>query len=688
MIEEPIIVQSDAVSRYYTRFSVGCLAGVLKDVGDIGRPYLIGHDRTRPVGWMFPRTLHIQSGRAQLVGIAAVAETTDDLQRLRAARHRYFQHLTTEHREEISTLKELLAEVLNGDERPVITESLALVSDGLAERFAPSLFEDLDRDGLISLNRLRPIGPGVFRVGQFLVFAHRGMRRAGAPVNSLNAPLLGRLQDIARKGVTVRIRLDPDMVGLASSYRKYFEYAYWWGPQFDDNVTAIPLGVTRHEASEQERLLHGVSRTEFWWHRQDDQPTLEVEEVRDIPSIAGTGDIYECRYAHAIVDNESGSVVHFDGAIRAYPEELMIERVDSSMDRFGRRSDYTKLWRFDSPISIVSFKQLLSDHFRDNMLVGEYLGATQESMEGFDWTDESRHQSHLFPYSFDRGEGLQIAISLNPAPTTTPASREVVPLDRFIHESGNHEYVHSEIVELRKALRRRGADLEIPSSSLVVTRKDLYKSLPLIIHPPDTTDEDMEVTFQAIEDLVDAWNRRRFDLVATFSLGFIVGEHELRISVMGHCDDLARWLSCPLSRPPLDLERLEDWSDQTANHMSQYFSPPPNSFSLFDTLRNTGVFVLDHHVVDPKEFSIELVTNDSGRYYSVSSRHDRLTQGPRFDQSHLYVSEFFSVEQSSCSKCGSEYMDCEHSKMLDDGVVQAIEQVGVCGLIWTDRPIV
>lgn len=72
------------------------------------------------------------------------------------------------------------------------------------------------------------------------------------------------------------------------------------------------------------------------------------------------------------------AISHFDGAVRAYATEAYFQRIDTSIDRAGKHSDYTKLFRFDGPLSVADWKRLLSDFFRGNKLIPEYLGAPVE----------------------------------------------------------------------------------------------------------------------------------------------------------------------------------------------------------------------------------------------------------------------------------------------------------------------
>ena len=45
----------------------------------------------------------------------------------------------------------------------------------------------------------------------------------------------------------------------------------------------------------------------------------------------------------------------------------------------------------------------------------------------------------------------------------------------------------------------------------------------------------------------------------------------------------------------------------------------------------------------------------------------------------------FVDENRKCSKCHSDYLNCDCISILDDGVVEIIEKGTPLGLVWTNR---
>src|SRR6185436_21089306 len=95
--------------------------------------------------------------------------------------------LARKHETEIAALREKLTPHLSGNEKLVCAkESVALFDEGIVDRVFPEIFHDADKDGLVPLKELEPLGPGVFRRGDLAIFAHRFFRRSLSTMNTLN----------------------------------------------------------------------------------------------------------------------------------------------------------------------------------------------------------------------------------------------------------------------------------------------------------------------------------------------------------------------------------------------------------------------------------------------------------------------------------------------------------------------
>lgn len=369
-----------------------------------GLPVHIQHDMHRPYGWSQVLGLFIDSKMVRVVGVIEEAETEQEkIQLTQLASHFWESH----HNKDSDTLKRDLLEranllELNEFDKFLKMEAYVLSRKAVASSLYPELFnissEFVDKDGLTDYKTLcqsmKQVQPGVFldKKHNLLLFAHRFFRRSLSPRNKFNEYFLSIFDKTVAENphVVPRLRLDPDLIGHPDTITHLLELEYWWGPHFNDDISLIPNGVTEHKASDRTRYFEGIDRTQIWWKAPETRlnsntevkyRTFEVEELIENLSGGLLDDQYGCRYAHAEYSIDTSAITHFDGAIRAYAQDEYLERIDLSIDHAGKQSEYTKLFRFDGIMTVDLWKRLLSDYFKGNPLIPEYLGPVQDDIE-------------------------------------------------------------------------------------------------------------------------------------------------------------------------------------------------------------------------------------------------------------------------------------------------------------------
>lgn len=362
-----------------------------------GTPSYIQHDMHRAIGWSEVLGHLIDGAMVRTVGITLEVETDEERATLDKLKERYWQAVHHEGTNSVKLeLSKRLGDVAHSDATYHRIEAYAISQPGIAAQLYPTLFEPggehVDKDGLTYyhalIKRLKVLQPGIFLDPEknLILFAHRFFRRSLSHRNKLNDYFLTTFHRIATQlgGLTSRLRLDPDLVGHPDTLTNLLELEYWHGPKFTDDILSIPPGASEHKAADRVRFYEGVDKTHFWWKNQEVRTqggadetyrTFEIEELIDNVSGGLEGDRYGCRYAHAEYSPSASAITHFDGAIRAYSVEAYLERIDKQIDRAGKHSEYTKLFRFDGPMAVESWKRALSDYFRGNPLIPEYLGA-------------------------------------------------------------------------------------------------------------------------------------------------------------------------------------------------------------------------------------------------------------------------------------------------------------------------
>ncbi|MBY8335585.1 hypothetical protein KYN89_00855 [Alteriqipengyuania sp. NZ-12B] len=382
-----------------------------------GMPANLAHDLCRPVGWSEPRGIYLSRDMARQLGRVFLPETEEDHERIGALIQGFANWSQARQIEPFADgIKARVANHATSAMRLWHGEAAGAIEPGLASAMFPEFFalgsEHVDKDGLVNFNylreRTREVQPGVFHEPErdILLFAHRYFRRSLSLRNSLNAYVLRSFSDAAAlEGMTARLRLDPDVIGLPESSHSRIELEYWHGPKYDDDIASIPAGVAEHKSNDGDRHYSRIDKTQIWWKDPETRSTpgllseirtFEIEELIDDESPGLPDGMYGCRYAHAEYDLAKSDLAHFDGAIRAYPSEAYLERIERRIDRAGKHSDYTKLFRLDGALPVSMWKRVLTDWYRGNRLIPEYLGAPEEDLAEA-YTPPGRHKQRSLP---------------------------------------------------------------------------------------------------------------------------------------------------------------------------------------------------------------------------------------------------------------------------------------------------
>ena len=454
-----------------------------------GMPVNIAHDLCRPIGWSEPRGVYLARDLSRQLGRVFFPETDEDRQTIGALREGFIQWFQAREVEPFADeLAHKVADYVTAAMRLWHGEASAAIEPGLAsvmfpEFFAPSSAH-VDKDGLVDFNylqtRTRQIQPGVFHEPErdILLFAHCYFRRSLSLRNGLNAYVLQSFTDAAQLGgVTARLRLDADLIGHPASARARIELEYWHGPKYDDDIATIPAGVAEYKNSDGDRHYSRIDKTQFWWKEPETRSstsfhqirTFEVEELIEDESPGLSADMYGCRYAHAEYDMADRIFSHFDGAIRSYPGDAYMERIERRIDRAGKHAEYTKLFRLDGALPVAMWKRVLTDWYRGNRLIPEYVGAREEDLAETDAPSERRSPPALGAF-----------LCLEKAPKPSLLHAKIVP-DQSIDLDGKAVPV-AEIGQGKVAeLMNQWAD----SSTTCISARDTGANLARILLPSD-----------------------------------------------------------------------------------------------------------------------------------------------------------------------------------------------------------
>ncbi len=670
---------NDKVNRYNERLTTGALIGVLQSQWDDVVPMTVNHDRTKLIGFSKLFSVFIR-GTTILTNQSFIPENKDEEKYLEATYgKRVVDGLFSSHKEPYNKLLSMLSDKLSSP-KMYVTDSVAVIDKGIVSRCIPSLWSKRDDDGLIPLNTLEAVSPGIYKCGEYLLYAHPYFRRSLSRLNSLNIPFLIRLQSNADNA---KIALDPDMIGLPGTQTEWREYAYWWGPKFNDDLSSIPLGLTRHENTHYNALTSPIIRTECGWYIQNGIRTFECEEITDVKNIFNASDLYGCRYVHSMQQTDNDAPHHLDGAIRAYTDEKMLIRMEVSMDKAERNTTYTKLWRIDGVIETHMWKELITHYYRDNPLVGEYFGEEKYSHQAPQKTASSNSEHtpitirDFIPIEIKPGDGPYLQISINEKEELpNNADVWVKPLSYAI-EKHNISAVESETITLVKLLRRKKETVVFDNIGILCFNDTINNFPSLICREPSKG----KIVLESILDLCKEWAKEHHNRIVSFTIRVNYELYSISFSVMGQANDIVMFFNKEIMELfPKRADELVAWCEKV-REKSEPFSMEFNSTKIQSLLNTNGVLHYNRKYV-PAKYIKNLDCDSNDAYVDLLLPNEIAAWITENDTVAATIVSL--LKGTTCNNCGGDYEKCNCIKFIDNKVSET-PSIKTLGLFWTDK---
>lgn len=669
----------------YTPISV--LESVLNQCGDLGLPSAIGHDIHRIYGWSKPLSLLTADNRILLSGIISIPENDADRNTVIEAFRKFeSQQYIEDFQPTELEFRKILDSALTEDGKALISSCNCFYDIDIVNRIFPQVFKEADEDGLVSLKTLKSdfkyVGQGAYRQGELVIFAHPYFRRSLSRHNSHNGEFLDLLNSLTLTD-DIRIAIDKDLIGYSKTLKTAIELEYWWGPKFSNTLGEITNGVTRHNANEAQRLYHGISATEFWWHEQNALKTLECEELCDLPTVGINVNMFGCRYVHTILSEDRAQPNHCDGAIRAYDEAKMIARLDSDILKFGRNSQYTKLWRIDGNIPVDVWKNLLNHYFRDNHLIGEYFGGkdsngfTPTAKENESEDSEVKSILRFVPFNIKASEPTVISVTFIFGEYDSDIT-EIWPT----HKMGSNSYIESDFIEILKLFKRNSRRYIVKDTPKYITFDDMVHNYPLIVFTGANKHAAANKTNQYLLQLTSEWVKRKDDRLLSYNIGLNYKDKIVCFSIAGHVNALHKWLSSTNSDYPDCEQHLSDWLEKQQDFIKTSFAKPIVNEPV-DLLHESGLLHFDRRFIAPSIIEFKFNNKSHVLEAIIKAEKDNEKLADMLTTGKIQVCGAFIDGNSKCSKCGGSYINCNCSKYLDAGVTQIMQDCPPVGSFFT-----
>lgn len=659
------VALTDQVNRYNERVIPKAILECYSRTWEDKKPVTMNHDRTKPIGWSYLGGIFIEPGIMYQTIKSEVVETQIERNELLKEYQEHVERVyLAENEQSIDMLCEKLGSHIVGNYELGLTNATAIINKGIVLRVFPELEEMLLKKGLFDLNLFELVMPGIYKRGDFLLFASPYLRRNLSRLNTFSEPLLKKLEKLRETDINVEIALDMDMIGLLGTEHKYAEYEYWWGPSFSDDLDSIPEGITRHKNNEENIAFSNVDFTEFGWYTHDNKKVFESEEVVANPNInVGMEDEkYGCRYVHSILNPDTKLPYHLDGAIRAYNLEEFAQRIEIPLNKAGRNTEYTKLWRIDNDISVNLWKELVNDFYRDNMLIGEYLGGVDIKVEEIKKEKESEIEplDKFIPIDMKENDGISLYFEIISELEKSP-EEDVCIFSPYISnfEDGVINWIDANTVTLVKEIKK--FDLKIDDNQYVeIAYEDLISNFPIFICDNKESAKSVQ---KALLNLISIWISHEDDRLVSYTIEYPLKENKwIKVSVAGHINDILKTFNHIENNLPDDNE-INQWILDLYEYISKKFSRH-KTIQLSKFLSEFGNLHFVRIPVDVKK----VMNKDELNVIS---------------ENNLSFSKSYIVLKTECLDCHNDYRKCNCNKYIGKG--EEIKEAILLNAYWTNR---
>lgn len=688
------ILCTEKANKYGHKLSISAMEDMIWMKATEGVPMHLGHDMHRLVGKMIPFSLYFEPKMVRCLGLSLITQNDEDNEQVIPFKNYSIRKsLTNAVERNENNLYEQVKSYIEGDFEYIEAGTLSIYNNNIVKRIFGKLVDFQDKNGLIKLKDLSKDFTykyqGVFFHNSLplCIYSHSFFRRSLSRHNNFHFFFLDELMSMQNnEDITIRISLDWDLIGYSPTFLESMEYEYWFGPKYNDDISSIQKGLTKHYCSEFERDYYGTSTTEFFWKDNNELKEFELEELREnnAPSMK---DFFGCRYIHSIYDTSKETFIHFDGAIRGYNSDLYFERIDQNMTGFGRRSDYTKLFRVDGKLELKHWKSLITNYMQDNPLIYEYFGINKPKSELKKEPDNKSLMQQLVPHSMNKSDGFKLLLSYHNKNDDFKNISHSVSIYDVININGEEKrFLEDQIIEVKKALSRLGKTLNLFDDTLYGNCKDGYWNIPCIFHGKNNPSEDIQITLKALSNIFKRMINRGLDTIVSFTIAWNIEDKEVRVSCLGHIENLYNWID-KFKVIPVERGNLKKWLDNQRTYLNETFKECIDKPLVQDICQFDGILYIKRKIVG-EEFKLEPFSDNKGFMYRLSIPVEKKEVYDDIRNGKIKPVMFYIVKKVTCSVTKQDYHKSPHSKLLDDNVHTIIENIEGLTFYWSDKQII
>jgi hypothetical protein len=674
------IAMSDGLNRKNHYFSLESILKAYADSWNQGTPSNLNHDNTRFIGWNYVTGIYIEPGKAYVTNSMTIPETEEEHTNLFEKNLNYlYKVYYLDRKEKYDILKDQLGDKLSKNANPALINCVAYEDEGIVPRVFPEIKHMLHK-GLIDIRLLEPILPGIYKKDNYILFAHRFLRRNCSILNSLNDSFLERLQNLRGSDLSVQIALDLDLIGLWGTEQMELEYQYWWGPKFNDDLSTIPNGVTRHNNEHYDNIFTNLCFTEFGWYVQDGLQTFECEEVNDRPNIIlNNKEYYGCRFVHSMLNPKTNLPNHLDGAVRAYTDEKMLNRMDINIDKAERDTLYTKLWRIDNDMPVSLWKELITHYYRDNILIGEYFSGRDEKLSKIVLEDNTKDEvtslEKYIPVNMNTNDGIRFYFYIIPCiDINEKYDIDVKSNELMLCYDRKTRVMESETITVLKLLKKYGANVRFPATARIAHEDTVFNFPTFICRNEDNAKK----VQNAFVELCKVWSDNNDDRLISYSIVCNYDKEAVHFSFAGHVNDF-KIIFEKIGTTFPHKDAINNWVETLYNENNKF--PVAALYpKTSDILTEAGCLKFRRSLV-PQKYLQDIKMED--KYLTVSFV-EKKEIFEELAKHKIGISPIYHIKETKCMRCQKEYILCNCIKFIDD-VSEKIQRFEFLGATWTNR---
>ena len=656
-----------------------------------GKPSSISHDVHRTVGWSKVNGIYLSHEKAYVFGNTGIAETDEELQRIKFATKMAYYKKTEDaldlYGKELSDL--LVKKGLEGKEKRITYNNMLTMGyNGIVAELYPKLVEKKDDDDLVLIDDIlqsfKYIGQGVFRekVGNLAIMLHPYLRLSQSIYNDFDYRFVKMLMDVYKTGNrSVKVKIDLDRVGYAPSFLWLNNDDFWLIPDYDDSIDFI--GDSKNfQMPASYAVFNQLDRTEYnWANKENGFKQLEVEEVKTDKAPTFVKETYTCRYLHVMIDKKKGVVSHFDGAIRAYDEDRYYDRVGVTMDKAGHSADYTKLFRMDGEIPVSVWKRLITQYLHGNPSVYEFLGIDVQKDSIKKSVNPINPLHKYVPYIISKGDGVRIYVSYHEN-LECHEERMFGTTEIVDTQEGRVACMEFQAIEVAKAIWKEGGKLELPEGMKYIIVEDYIHNIPIIMHGNENLADNLKVTLNGIKRLMRCHTGKGDEDVYSICLSWNMEGANVRLSILGHVDDMYRWIK-KNNVIPTDHKNFTMWIDRQSKLLKKNGreTESPVGYKL---VKGDGVLYLQRRPVLKDATSIgEYVKEQDGYHGKLVIDDDKEDLVDLVIKRKISPTPELIATGAKCCETGEDYLKTEKSGIF--GEVTYTPECEMLGFMWTTK---